>query len=220
MFKELFDLFFPRHCAFCMDNLQKTEVALCRNCLRCLPYRKDAYDQHLMRSLSTLFRLESAYSLLYFKEQTMTSKLIRELKYYNNPKVGIILGQLLAEKMPSPFDILLPIPLHSRKQKKRGYNQAEKIARGMNKILGIKTDTQNLVRKKNNPSQTHLKDYEDRVKNTLNIFQLKNPAFFENKHVLLIDDVVTTGSTIYNCANLFLPIKNTKISIACISFAG
>ncbi len=220
MLLDLFQLFFPRYCTNCEKTLLKKEPILCSECYEKLPFRYPLTDEELKHNLSCFFKVENAYSLLYFKDQQIASNLIYALKYKNKPQVGYTLGRLLSKRISIHFDVVIPVPLHPKKQKKRGYNQSEKIARGISEGLGIPLDTKNLIRIKNNPSQAHLQNHTERLQNTLNIFKIVNPVFFEGQHILLVDDVITTGSTLYNSVHPFLELKNVKVSIACLGFAG
>ncbi|APD06826.1 amidophosphoribosyltransferase [Flavobacteriaceae bacterium UJ101] len=220
MLFDLFQLFFPKYCTHCQNTLLKEETIICNKCYQKLPFRFQSYHNELKENLNCLFKVEKAYSLLYFKDQSITSNLIYTLKYKKKPKIGYELGILLGERILDPIDMIIPIPLHPKKQKKRGYNQSEEIAKGIAKKRNISIDLENLIRTKNNPSQAYLKNQTERLQNTLNIFEVLNPKLFENKHILLVDDIITTGSTVYNSAYPLLQIKNVRISVACISFAG
>lgn len=220
MLFNLFQLFFPKYCTHCQNTLLKKETILCNKCYQKLPLRLQVYNKELKENLTIFFKVEKAYSLLYFKNQCITSNLIDALKYKNKPEIGYELGKILGENISDTIDIIIPIPLHPKKQKKRGYNQSEEIARGIAEKCSIPIHSTNLIRIKNNPSQTHLKNQTERLQNTLNIFRVIDPILFENKHILLVDDIITTGSTVYNSAYLLLQLKNVKVSVACISFAG
>ncbi|MFV0530760.1 MAG: ComF family protein [Flavobacteriales bacterium] len=220
MLFDLFQLFFPKYCLNCERTLLKKEPILCLECYEKLPFRSSSNHEELRQDLSCFFKIEEAYSLLYFKNQHITSSLIHALKYKNKPQAGYALGVLLGKKMPACFDVVVPIPLHPKKQRKRGYNQSEKIVEGISEVLNIPMDTKNLIRIKNNPPQALSKNHAERLQNTLNIFKVVNPLCFENKHILLVDDIITTGSTVYNSASPLLKLKNVKISVACIGFAG
>lgn len=220
MFLDLFQLFFPNYCANCQNTLLRKEAIICSKCYLKLPLRPQPHHNDLKKNLACFFKVEKAYSLLYFKNQSNTSNLIYTLKYKNKPQVGYELGLLLGKRISDNFDVIVPVPLHPKKQLKRGYNQSEEFAKGIAKNLNIPINSKNLIRIKNNPSQAHLKYHTARLQNTLNIFKIVNSEEFEYKHILLVDDIVTTGFTIYNCAHPLLQLKNVKVSIACISFAG
>ncbi len=220
MLFDLFQLFFPNYCSNCKINLRRIEKILCTECLKKIPIRPYIKDVNLLNSLKCIINIEQAFSLLYFKNQIITSNLIYALKYNNKQRVGIELGNYMGSKLPTVFDCIIPIPLHKNKLKKRGFNQSEKIAIGIGQCIDIPIIVNNLVRIVNNPSQAHLTSSSERVLNTFNIFEIKDENQLENKHILLVDDIITTGSTIYSAIDIILNLKNTKVSVACLSFAG
>jgi ComF family protein len=164
-----------------------------------------------------------ATSFFFFQKGSPFQKLIHDLKYKGNKESGEVLGKYAAADLTEnedfcSVDIIVPVPLHPNKLRKRGYNQSEWIARGMAAVLQKPVDVQNLFRAIENPTQTKKSVYE-RFQNTEGIFQLKNPQLFENKHILIVDDVLTTGSTLEACA---LPMKNIngiKISLFTLAVA-
>jgi len=127
-------------------------------------------------------------------------------------------AQLIEDERWKTVDLIIPIPLHKKKEKKRGYNQSEWIARGIACSMDLPVVTNNLIRKVHTTTQTRKGRY-DRWQNVEEIFDVENPEFFAGKHVLLIDDVVTTGSTLEACALHLLKINDTKVSIATLAFA-
>ncbi len=219
MLSDLFQLFFPKYCANCRKTLLKTGSMLCTDCYEKIPFRVQLYDLSLKQNLACFFNVQQAYSLLYFKNQKISTRLVHHLKYKNKPQIGYELGYCLGERISEKFDVIIPIPLHPKKLKKRGYNQSEEIAKGIAEKLNIPIDTQSLIRVKNNPSQAHTKNHAERIQNTLAIFEVTSSTF-QNKHILLVDDIITTGATLYNSAYVLLQEKNVQISVACIGFAG
>lgn len=220
MFSALFNLIFPRYCAYCEAYLKRSEQIVCASCLEKAPFRSSNFENELLKeTLQCFFRVEKAYSLLFFKSQNFTSQLIHDLKYHNKPEIGVFLGEKLGEKLPQDFDWIIPVPLHPKRLKERGYNQSECIAKGISNILKIPVNTTSLHRTVNNPKQAHTQSTEERLQNVLNIFSVENVAEFEGKHILIIDDVITSGSTIYQAVFPFLQLKDIKISVACLSYA-
>jgi len=116
------------------------------------------------------------------------------------------------------IDLIVPVPLHEKKEAKRGYNQSEMICNGLAEILGMPVVTDNLYRTAENTTQTRKSVFE-RYENTQGIFGLKNPAEFEEKHILIVDDVLTTGSTVEACIQALLQAKNTRISVFTLAIA-
>lgn len=174
-------------------------------------------ENRAIERLAGKISLVKASSYLYYNKGGIAQKLIAEIKYKGNLYLGEWIGSYLAKDMvPSGFfqgiDYMVPVPLHQSKEKKRGFNQAEKIAEGIAKVTNIPVETNNVLREKANTSQTR-KGIFDRWKNTRNLFTLKDSEFFEEKHILLIDDVLTTGSTLEAVARSLLKSQRVKISI-------
>ncbi|MDX9882277.1 MAG: phosphoribosyltransferase family protein [Prolixibacteraceae bacterium] len=220
------ELFFPRACMVCSANLLNTEKLVCLHCLHGLPRTNFHLEER--NPVAEIFygrvQLESATSFFFFNKGSRYQKLIHALKYKGMKEVGILLGRHFAidlEKSPAfvSVDVICPVPLHPKKEKKRGYNQSEFIARGISGRMGKPLSTGNLVRLVHTGSQTRKGRYE-RWENVEGIFGLKQPEDFEGKHILLVDDVLTTGSTLEACAlGILSATKNTKVSIATLGFA-
>jgi ComF family protein len=161
--------------------------------------------------------LEKASAYFYYNKGGIAQKMVAEIKYKGNRRFGEWIGIYIAKDMTSSgffqgIDFLVPVPLHQSKEKKRGFNQAEKIARGIAQVTKIPLETMNVFRAKANISQT-TKGIFDRWKNSRDLYQSKNPELFNEKHILLIDDVLTTGSTLDAVAQSLLKSKGIKISI-------
>jgi ComF family protein len=167
--------------------------------------------------------IEKATSYLYYNKAGIGQKLVAEIKYKSNVSLGKWFGQYLAKDLQKNgffdgIDYLIPVPLHTQKYKKRGFNQSEIIAQGIASVTHIPLETWNLYRAKANVSQTRKGVYE-RWLNTSDIFKLKDKQLFAGKHLLLIDDVLTTGSTLEACAFCLLETSGTKISLLTIAIA-
>lgn len=222
LLNSLIELFFPRLCVCCEERLSSGEQFICFACMANLPK-----TDHLKRDYNNLedffagrFPFTRIAAFAYFTKGGSVQKIIHELKYRDRPQLGRFVGELCArELVNSPFldgvDYIVPIPLHKNRLRKRGYNQTLLIAEGIASHTNIPVVDNNLVRIINNPSQTKSSRFE-RWKNSEGIFGIENPLLFENKHILLIDDVVTTGSTLEVCAKLILACPNSKISIYAI----
>jgi len=175
------------------------------------------HENQAIERLAGKISLEKASSYFYYNKGGIAQKLIAEIKYRGNQHLGEWMGAHLAKDMASSgffqgIDYMVPVPLHRSKEKKRGFNQAEKIADGISQVTKIPIETANVFRAKANTTQTR-KGLFDRWKNTLNLFQLHNPKLFEEKHVLIIDDVLTTGSTVESVAQSLLKSQGIKISL-------
>ncbi len=224
MLRDFISLFYPNLCAGCQRSLVRRERVLCIDCRLTMPRT----DFHTFREnpVHRLFRgrtqVESSTSLLYFHKGTGVQQMLHQLKYKGNTDLGEELGQELGRTLKKSelfagIDAVIPVPLHPKKEKQRGYNQSMVIAKGVAVALEVQT-RKNLVRSANTSTQTRKSRYE-RWQNVETVFKIKNPASLEGKHILLIDDVVTTGATIEACANELLKIPGTKVSIATVACA-
>jgi ComF family protein len=222
---DLISLLFPVLCNACGANLFNGEKEICIKCLYDLPYTDyHLYPNNLVaKQLWGRLPCHAAMAMLYFKKGTKVQNLIHSLKYKGKTEVGIKLGNLLGEKLKisAPFqevDLIIPVPLHPKKEKLRGYNQSEYIAKGLSATLGAKISTVHLLRKKVTDSQTKKSRYI-RYENMQTVFSVNEHKQIENLHVLLIDDVITTGATLEACGNALLEAGIKKLSIAAIAFA-
>lgn len=219
MFKPLIDLVYPNLCPGCSEPLLQNEGTICLSCETNIPYTNFYNDPE--NDVAKLFwgrvKLEFVFGTFYFVKGGLTQNLIHTLKYENNKDVGVFLGQSIGreiKKSGHQVDVIIPIPLHPKKLQIRGYNQSEYLAEGVRKVLpGIKIDNESLIRIEHSTSQTNKNKYE-RWENVGKIFDLHDQSKLVGKHVLLIDDVITTGSTIEACAQILSQINDIKISVA------
>ena len=149
--------------------------------------------------------------------------MIHELKYRGNKEIGIVLGKyaaldLLQSEDFNSIDVIIPVPLHRKKLAKRGYNQSDQIGIGISRIMEKPLTTHNLVRKHENTTQTKKSVFE-RFENTQGIFELKNPDELAGKHILLVDDVLTTGSTLEACVHALKEAEDVKVSVFTLAVA-
>lgn len=219
------ELFFPRLCICCEDRLINHEKYICLNCLHKLPTTNHLTtpDNKLEVFFAGRFPFERIASFAYFVKGGNIQKIIHEIKYKNNPLFAFYIGEICGKEIVkshffNDIDYIVPIPLHPKRLKKRGYNQALMIAKGISNKTGLTINGDNLIRIINNPSQTQNSKFE-RWKNTEGIFDIKNKSLFRGKHILLVDDVITTGSTIEVCAKLLLSCPESKLSIFTIGVA-
>lgn len=219
------ELFFPRLCVCCEGRLVSSEEHICISCLNKLPvtnHLKTGYNE-LEDFFAGRFPYSRIASFALFVKEGSIQKIIHEFKYRDNPGLAMYIGtlcgkEILKQNAFENIDLIVPIPLHPARLKTRGYNQALMVATGISQIIGKPVNRENLIRKINNPSQTKSSRLE-RWKNTEGIFAVTNKSVFENKHILLIDDVVTTGSTLEVCAKLILECENSQISIYTVGSA-
>ncbi len=221
---DILNLFYPELCITCGRRLFDQERWLCIECIGHLPRTKFHSDPE--NKVARLFwgrvDVENATSWLYFRKGSRYQKLVHCLKYKGNQEVGEELGRLFSlELADSPFrsaDLVIPVPLHTKKLKQRGYNQSDWIARGIASGLDKPLLTDNLIREKHNPSQTRKNRYE-RWQNVEGIFRVSRPGELVNRHILLVDDVVTTGSTLEASVKALLVSGAGKVSIATLACA-
>lgn len=224
IFSHLLDIFFPRVCPGCSSLLTDGEKVICTECLYLLPrtnYWKEI-DNPVARIFWGRIFLENASSFLHFNKGSRLQRIIHHLKYKNQHEIGIELGRMYGfELKETPYldiDLIVPVPLHPKKLKSRGYNQSELISKGLSEILDKPVITDSVSRIVEKESQTHKSRYE-RWENVQSIFAVTKPEMLENKHILLVDDVLTTGATIEACASAILEISGTRVSVATIAYA-
>ena len=222
---DLLNLFYPRLCLVCQTPLVKGEDHICLLCSNHLPYTyfTDMKDNRVSRLFQGKVPFVAATALFYFLQKGSSQKLVHSLKYHGNKKLGYELGRLAVTAyresgLFDTVDLLLPVPLHPKRMKQRGYNQSEWIASGIRSIWDIPIDTQSLARTTHTSTQTRKAIY-DRWLNVCSIFNVIHPESLKNKHILLIDDVITTGATISACAKALSGIPGIRISILALSVA-
>ena len=218
-------LFYPDLCLVCGNNLLKHEECICTTCLHKTP-KTNCFKQR-ENEVSKIFwgrsKLENAAALFTFNKDGNAQKLIHTLKYEEGKNVGIFLGEQLGfaikeSEFFNNIDIVIAVPLHPKKQKLRGYNQSSYLAKGIKEVLSVPINKKSLLRIENTDSQTRKKRFS-RWENMMNSFDLKNSNKLMDKHILLVDDVVTTGATLEACAQKLLEIKGVKVSIVTIAVA-
>lgn len=224
--RDFIGLFFPRICEGCGNLLFINENTLCTRCITKLPKTNfhKFRDNPVMENFHGKIKAASATSFLYYAKAGRVQQMIHNFKYRSKLEVGRILGGMFATDLASsPYfegvEIIIPIPLHWTKMKIRGFNQSEIIARAMAKTLDAQVETDVLLRPFATETQTR-KTRIERVENVSGKFQLKNPEKIANKHILLLDDVITTGSTMESCAVLVNRVEGAKLSIASLGFAS
>lgn len=226
MLDQLFSLFFPRQCAVCGQSLIPAERLICMGCRSDLP--KSGYWQQEENILTHLFRefqginIEHASSFLCYAKESPYHALLHRLKYKEEAYIGTTLGQWFGVQIKeAPFyqtvDTLIPVPLHPQKEKKRGYNQSRLFAQGIADQTGWALETEVLKRIRHTSTQTKL-NREERQINVAGAFALKEKERISGKHILLVDDVLTTGSTLHACASTLLQARECKVSVAAIAY--
>jgi ComF family protein len=199
---QIFSLFYPNLCAGCHVDLVRHEKIICLSCWETLP--KTNFHLREKNPVAQKFwgkiNIQHATSFYYFNKEGRLQQILHALKYRKQ------------------FDVGIPIPLSKEKMRTRGYNQSESIALGLSAVLNIPVQINAVLRVKNTASQTN-KNIAERMENVKDAFAVQDAEKLKNKHVLLIDDVLTTGATLEACARELLTIENCKISIATIAYA-
>ncbi len=222
---DTYRLFYPRLCGACNTTLLKGENHICFICRNNLPYTD--FEKIANNPVEKIFEgridIEFATALLYFSKGEKTQHLLHHIKYNDRKQLAIFLGNLFGERLKQKhqeiqFDAIMPIPLHQKKQQLRGYNQSTYIAKGIAAILEIPIIENVVIRKHNTTTQTR-KNRIERWENIASAFSLKPNCNLENKHILIVDDVLTTGATLEACAQTLKSKQNLKISIATIAIA-
>ncbi len=217
--KSLIHLCFPPCCIVCGNALAGSEECLCIQCLQELPkIRNVSPDKwRIEKRFWGKMPIENAMSHFLYIKGNDFDKILFELKYHGRKDVGKTMGRYVARHLlPEGFfegiDLIVPIPLHPDRLKKRGYNQSEWIARGISEITKIPVNTDAVCRTISNTTQTK-RSMQERWNNVQGIFSVKDKKALEGQHILLVDDVLTTGATILSCASRILEAKGTRISV-------
>jgi ComF family protein len=226
IFGDFISLFFPKYCLGCDNALVKGENMICTLCMLEMPqtdYHKSS-ENPLSRRLSYRIPVKHAMALFKFSKNGRVQHLLHQLKYRNHPEIGVMLGQFYGDKMRTESgvtydaDLIVPIPLHPARKRKRGYNQSAKFAEGLSERLEIPFTDDLLERRIKTETQTR-KTKLNRWENISGVFGLKVPDSIKGKKVLLVDDVITTGSTLEACSQVLLDQGCRELNIACIAEA-
>jgi ComF family protein len=219
-------LVYPSTCAACEAALFRHERFICNYCKVSLP--KSNYHASDSHEMSMLFAGRAPFvracSLFTYEKRGRVQRLLHRIKYHGEKELAEFLGGLYAQDLlASPvfesITDIVPIPLHRKKLLARGFNQSEWFAKGLSAGIGRPVNTTNLTRIAETSTQTRKKKYE-RWENVEGIFTLNEPGEFTSRHVLLVDDVVTTGATIEAAWLAFKNVPDVKISVASIAFAS
>ena len=219
MFESLINLFFPKSCAGCQSILLKDEIVICTTCRHEIPqtnHHKTLYNETMQKFYGKI-PLEFAASLLYFHKKGIVQEMIHKLKYKGHEEIGETLGYWYAEELKNipqikTIDLIIPVPLHPKKLRERGYNQVTKFGKSLSDVLHVPFNKSVLVRTVYSKTQTR-KNLLGRTEVIENIFDVNFSEIHHNKHFLLVDDVITTGSTLEACSRALLKIPGAKISI-------
>ena len=225
LWDDLLSLLFPRLCYACGNQLLRNEFLICTECHVLIP--RTNYHLEENNPVAQLFwgrcRIERAAAFSFYNRDSRIRKLIHNLKYKGIEEIGFELGKIYGELLSrsdflSGIDIIIPVPLHPSKKRARGFNQSEIISDGISSATGIPVDRESLQRITVTETQTRRSRFERWI-NVEGIFSVKDPLCLAGKHILLIDDVITTGSTLESCTNELLKSEGAKVSVAALAVA-
>ena len=224
---RLIDTLVPRSCTMCGGRLSITEEVICACCNHQLPrtgYSKSAYDNKLVRLFWGRIPIEKGTAFFFYKAHSDTSRLLYQLKYGHHPEIGECLGRIVAAELAQEafFDeitAVVPVPLARQRERERGYNQSREIARGISAEIGLPVLDKVIERISFHGSQTQKGRWE-RNENVEKAFRLLDASPLNNQHILLIDDVITSGATLVAAAKEVLKGENTKVSVLSLGFAN
>jgi len=225
LWDDFISLLFPRLCYGCGDHLMRNETLICTDCLVKIP--RTNYHVEESNPVEQLFwgrcRLEKAAAFSFYNKGSRIRNLIHNLKYKGIKELGYELGKIYGLSLKSSgftngIDIIVPVPLHKSKKRLRGFNQSEMISNGIADVSGLVVDTSCLTRISGSDTQTKRSRY-DRWTNVEGIFSVSCPGNIEGRHILLVDDVITTGSTVEACVNELLKTEGVRVSVVALAYA-
>ncbi len=224
--KDLYGLVYPEICCACGRRLKIQENYICLHCSYTLPktnFAKEA-DNLVAKKLAGRIPYQAAMAMYYFTKKGKIQNLLYHLKYKGCYEVGCILGKKMGKELSQYEDwnrveVIVPVPLHPKKQKKRGYNQSDAIGEGLAETMKIDCMSDAVIRNTHTETQTQMSK-EARWDNVAHIFEVKNAEALANKHILLLDDVITTGATLEALSSSLLQLPNVKISVAALACAS
>ena len=223
--KNLLNLFFPKVCEACNNVLSDNEVVLCTSCRHHLPVTNFHFDyaEDVKKVLYGRVKLENASALLHFSKKGIVQQILHNLKYRGHEDIGAFFGEWFGAELATldhykNIDVVLPVPLYKSKLRKRGYNQVTKFGEAIAKALNADYNDAVLIKTKSTKTQVfkgRLKRWNDDVA----LFDISENKSLVGKHILLVDDIITTGATVEACATVLLKIDNIKLSLATMAIA-
>ena len=207
--QSILNTLFPRYCCVCGRRLLESEQDLCLNCLFELPMtnlhgKKGSTFERILWDDAVY--TQHANSMLYYRSKSNYCRIYFMFKYHNHPEIAVNFGRMMAQELQGTdffegIDCMVPVPLSTQRMKQRGYNQSERLAYGISLITGIPIDTTSVIRNVDNPTQTHI-SISERRRNVQGIFELADAEALQNKHVLIVDDVISTGESLASLETL------------------
>ena len=221
---DIHTILFPRVCFGCNATMVNNERYLCTVCRHKLPLTNfhRVQENPIEKIFYGRVPVKAATSFLFFEKNGIVQELIHQLKYRNQEEIGAFLGDWMGPELNehpvfNTIDVVIPVPLHKNKFKKRGYNQVTLFAKHLAKHLNA-TYVNNVLLKTSKTKTQTLKNRLSRWLNTQEVYELSSAVKLENKHILLVDDIITTGATLESCATTVLQAKNCTISIATMAY--
>ncbi|MEQ8360668.1 MAG: phosphoribosyltransferase family protein [Cytophagales bacterium] len=223
-YEGFLDVIYPRNCSVCHTALHKHEYQLCIKCHLLLPVinRNGPEINEFKSRFWGRVKVEQCYAYLRYDKSISIKKILMEIKYKGNKELaeflGKCMGECFLENNSGTFDAIIPVPLHPKKEKLRGFNQSEIIAKGFSESIGVNLDTQSVIRVKNTKTQTKM-DRKERWENVKTIFSVVDQDQIKDKKIVLLDDVVTTGSTLESLAETVLKAGASEINFVVLAIA-
>ena len=223
---DIRSVLFPQQCHLCNNLLSGSEEVLCMDCISHLPYTLFNAMKHNPMEERFLCRIPfgACGALLHFKQHTASQKIVHQIKYHGDLKLAHVMGRMIGIEMASSHrfddvDVLLPVPLHPRKKLARGYNQSLELCKGIVSEFPRPIESRAVVRTRYTGTQTR-RGRIARMDNMANVFEVANPKALYGKHILVFDDVITSGATVEACCQAILDVPTTKVSIFCLAMAA
>ena len=222
----LLDLISPRTCVVCGQRLSVSEETICSKCNLHLPrtgFQLDSYENIMAKMFWGQIPIERATALFYYEPHAETANILYEMKYKNHPEIGEVMGRMMARELQMSnffegIDGIIPVPLAKKRQRQRGYNQSHELAKGISEVTGLPIYNKVVRRNTFEGSQTSLGRWE-RNENVEQVFELKEASTVQGKHLLIVDDVVTTGATVIACAKELCKAGGVRISVLSLGLA-
>ena len=222
----LLDLISPRTCVVCGQRLSVSEETICSKCNLHLPrtgFQLDSYENIMAKMFWGQIPIERATALFYYEPHAETANILYEMKYKNHPEIGEVMGRMMARELQMSnffegIDGIIPVPLAKKRQRQRGYNQSHELAKGISEVTGLPIYNKVVRRNAFEGSQTSLGRWE-RNENVEHVFELKEASTVQGKHLLIVDDVVTTGATVIACAKELCKAGGVRISVLSLGLA-
>ena len=222
---SLLDLISPRTCVICGCRLSVSEETICTKCNLHLPrtgFQQNPYENIMAKMFWGQIPIERATAFFYYEPHAETANILYELKYKNHPEIGEVMGRLMARELQMSnffegIDAIIPVPLAKKRERQRGYNQSHELAKGISEITGLPIYNKVVRRTVFEGSQTSLGRWE-RNENVEQVFELKDTTI-QGKHLLIVDDVVTTGATVIACTKELCKAGDVRISVLSLGLA-